>query len=114
LDREGVLPGPSGPGAAEDAGPTAVTEGVVAEVETGFVAAENLVGGRPCQEDVVGFLGVGLVACEIPHAREVVEGDHVAPPRPEVFVGIAFHHLERPAHDISKLGAPIGRQRGIA
>ncbi len=114
LDGDRVLLGPAGPGAAEDAGAAAVANGVVAEVEAGFVAAKSLMHGGPGDEDVAGLLGIGLVAGEIPHSGEVIDGDHVAPPRPEVFVGVAFHHLEGAAHAVGELGAAVGRERGVA
>ena len=113
LDGDRVLLGPAGPGAPQDAGTVAVTEGVVAQIETGFVAAEGLVHSRPRDEDVVRFLGISLVAGEIPHPGKVIEGNHVTPPRPEVFVGVAFHDLEGAAHDIPELRSTIGRQHGV-
>jgi len=62
----------------------------------------------------VRFLGVGGVAGEIPHARQIKRGLHVILPWPEVDVRGAADLCERALHGVGELGFAVAREHGVA
>ncbi len=114
LHRSRVGRRPARPGAAQDIRAAHKPVGVVAEIEHRFTAGERRLRIRPCEQDIVRLLRVGGVACEIPHAREIPDRDHVVAPFGEIHVGTAAHVREWARHVIAKRGFSIRGKRRVA